>query len=98
MAVISEGLKLRATHETKLNAVSSRSHTIVSVTVVQRQENGEAITGTLHMVDLAGSERLKKSDSQGVRLREVRGGRRGDGGWEACMISRMDGPCVCVMC
>jgi hypothetical protein len=108
MAVVNNGLKLRATHETKMNQVgtallatpsagfhqvhlkkrpsvhavpfssnpqvSSRSHTVFTVTVMQKdRDTGDAVSGTLHLVDLAGSERLKKSDSQGLRLREVSG-------------------------
>ena len=58
IAVINQGLKLRATHETKMNAVSSRSHTVFTITVVQRDRaTGEAVSGKLNLVDLAGSER-----------------------------------------
>jgi hypothetical protein len=72
MSMISMGLRVRATHETKMNAVSSRSHTVFTITVLQRDKiTGEAITGMLNLVDLAGSERLKKSESQGVRLKEA---------------------------
>jgi hypothetical protein len=40
--------------------------------VLQRDKiTGQAITGMLNLVDLAGSERLKKSESQGVRLKEA---------------------------
>lgn len=72
MSLISMGLRVRATHETKMNAVSSRSHTVFTVTVIQRDKaTGQAIHGMLNLVDLAGSERLKKSESQGVRLKEA---------------------------
>ena len=61
--VIAEGLKLRATHETKMNAVSSRSHTVFSIVVTQTDKaTGEGFSGKIHLVDLAGSERLKKSE------------------------------------
>jgi hypothetical protein len=72
MSLISLGLKVRATHETKMNAVSSRSHTVFTITVLQRDKiTGQAVTGMLNLVDLAGSERLKKSESQGIRLKEA---------------------------
>lgn len=72
MSLISTGLRVRATHETKMNAFSSRSHTVFTITVLQRDKiTGEAVTGMLNLVDLAGSERLKKSESIGVRLKEA---------------------------
>jgi len=72
MSLIATGLRVRATHETKMNAFSSRSHTVFTITVLQRDKiTGEAITGMLNLVDLAGSERLKKSESIGVRLKEA---------------------------
>ena len=72
IAVINQGLKLRATHETKMNAVSSRSHTVFTITVVQRDRaTGEAVSGKLNLVDLAGSERIKKSESTGIRMKEA---------------------------
>jgi hypothetical protein len=72
MSIISLGLRVRATHETKMNASSSRSHTIFSINIVQRDKNTQnSISGNLHLVDLAGSERLKKSESQGARLKEA---------------------------
>ncbi|GMH74374.1 hypothetical protein TrLO_g3214 [Triparma laevis f. longispina] len=71
MAVINQGLELRATHETKINEVSSRSHTVFTINVVQRERGGEAVKGMLNLVDLAGSERIKKSESSGLRLKEA---------------------------
>ena len=72
MKVINQGLKLRATHETKINDVSSRSHTVFTINVVQRDRHtGESIKGMLNLVDLAGSERIKKSESSGIRLKEA---------------------------
>ena len=70
--VLQHGLKLRATHETKMNTVSSRSHCVFSLTVIQRDRStSDAIKGTINLVDLAGSERVKKSESVGMRLREA---------------------------
>ncbi|OQS06835.1 kinesin [Thraustotheca clavata] len=70
--IVQMGLKLRSTHETKMNAVSSRSHTVFSIHVFQHDPTtNEVISGTLNLVDLAGSERLKKSESDGQRLKEA---------------------------
>jgi hypothetical protein len=72
MTVIELGLKIRATHETKMNNTSSRSHTVFSITITQADRStGTTISGRLNLVDLAGSERLKKSESQGARLKEA---------------------------
>jgi hypothetical protein len=35
-ALVQSGLKLRSTHETKMNAVSSRSHTVFTIHVFQQ--------------------------------------------------------------
>jgi len=72
IALINAGVRVRATHETKMNATSSRSHTVFTVTVVQKDKlTGTATSGMLNLVDLAGSERIKKSESQGIRLKEA---------------------------
>ncbi len=66
LSMIAMGLRVRATHETKMNAFSSRSHTVFTMTVLQRNKtSGVSITGMLNLVDLAGS------DSQGIRLKEA---------------------------
>ena len=74
MAMINAGLALRQTHSTTINDVSSRSHTVFRLTVVQQRSSGssrEATSGQLNLVDLAGSERLKKSESAGQRRLEA---------------------------
>eukprot|EP01028_Stygiella_incarcerata_P007425 TRINITY_DN3081_c0_g1_i1.p1 TRINITY_DN3081_c0_g1~~TRINITY_DN3081_c0_g1_i1.p1 ORF type:complete len:729 (-),score=207.24 TRINITY_DN3081_c0_g1_i1:135-2321(-) len=74
MKIVNSGVAERATYETQMNKYSSRSHTIFSLTVVQKdraKEMGETISGVLNLVDLAGSERLKRSESEGMRMREA---------------------------
>lgn len=73
IAVITSGFAKRATFETAMNPVSSRSHTVFSITIASSAKTkGESMTGTLHLVDLAGSERLNKSQSTGPRLEEAK--------------------------
>ena len=53
MTVVQMGFKLRATHETKMNAVSSRSHTVFTLTIVQKDHrSGDTITGTVFLAFL----------------------------------------------
>ena len=60
------------TGSTLLNAMSSRSHTLVHLRVqCPASGEGAAAVGQLVVVDLAGSERLKKSGSSGVQQQEA---------------------------
>ena len=73
MSIINFGLGLRATHGTKMNAGSSRSHTVVTIRVAQTiKKNGLTISGVLNLVDLAGNEKIKQSESTDNRLREAK--------------------------
>lgn len=74
LAVIRKGASLRETHETEMNTISSRSHTIVTITVAQKnkdEEDNTTISGMLNLVDLAGSERVEKSGAEGIRFDEA---------------------------
>lgn len=68
------GNKNRVVGATLMNAESSRSHSLFTVTVEMSEpsENGEHIrVGKLNLVDLAGSERQSKTGATGDRLKEA---------------------------
>jgi hypothetical protein len=57
-----------------MNATSSRSHTVFTLNIVQKDRrlaDAEVLSGVLHFVDLAGSERLARSQSEGRRFQEA---------------------------
>ena len=64
----------RAIGETEMNATSSRSHCIFTITIEARRANDECsvIRSKLNMVDLAGSERVHKTSSNGQTLTEAK--------------------------
>ncbi|CAO0800621.1 unnamed protein product [Mucor circinelloides] len=78
LSCLSRGSIARTTASTDMNASSSRSHAIFSVSLTQNMsltvESKDTITKTLeskfHFVDLAGSERLKKTNAVGDRAKE----------------------------
>lgn len=62
----------RAVSETAMNAASSRSHCIFTVSLESRRAGSEVVLRSkLHMVDLAGSERAHKTGAKGQLLREA---------------------------
>lgn len=69
-----EGTRNRTVASTKMNATSSRAHTIVCITFVQKSVNdaGEEMSRTsqVNLVDLAGSERAESTGATGDRLKE----------------------------
>ncbi|CAL7946529.1 unnamed protein product [Xylocopa violacea] len=73
--ILQKGSEKRQTAATLMNANSSRSHTIFSVTVHIKETmlTGEELlkTGKLNLVDLAGSENVGRSGSVDRRAREA---------------------------
>jgi len=63
----------RAIAETKMNAQSSRSHSIFILTMVMNDlESLSCKTGKLYLVDLAGSEMISKTGASGQTLEEAK--------------------------
>ncbi|CAG0889477.1 unnamed protein product [Cyprideis torosa] len=69
-----EGTVNRTIASTNMNATSSRAHTIVGITFLQKFKNaaGEDTTksSVVNLVDLAGSERVESTGATGARLKE----------------------------
>ena len=62
----------RAVSETTMNAHSSRSHCIFTISVETRPHGSTTVRRSkLHLVDLAGSERVGKSGASGTTLTEA---------------------------
>ena len=63
----------RSVASTKMNAESSRSHSMFSMIITQtNREDLSVKTGKLFLVDLAGSEKLSKTEAQGQTLEEAK--------------------------
>jgi len=73
--ILEKGSYKRKTAETLMNAHSSRSHTVFTVTVHLKESSveGEEVlrTGKLNLVDLAGSENIGRSGASDKRAREA---------------------------
>ena len=71
--IIEMGKTHRASAPTLMNAESSRSHSILSLLLSQKNETtGRCRRGKLFLVDLAGSEKVSKTGAQGARLEEAK--------------------------
>ena len=72
MSLLEKASEGRVTAATAMNARSSRSHAIFTLSIESRsKEDGKTLTvSKFHMVDLAGSERQKKTKAKGDRLKE----------------------------
>lgn len=78
LALLTKGSQRRQVAMTLLNAESSRSHSIFTITVhtkdLSNLAGGEDMTlrvGKLHLVDLAGSEGIGRSGAENKRAREA---------------------------
>lgn len=72
MQILKVGLASRATGATNMNAASSRSHCLLTVTIDGRNEGlGLSVTSKVCFVDLAGSERVDRSGVTGQALKEA---------------------------
>jgi len=74
--LMEQGWRNRATGATMMNADSSRSHSIFTISVemmsiLQDVEEKSIKRGKLSLVDLAGSERQAKSGASGDRFKEA---------------------------
>ena len=73
MAVMDDGKLNRTVATTKMNAGSSRSHSIFTIAVGQKNINTkEEKEGVLNLVDLAGSEKIAKTEVSGTQLEEAK--------------------------
>ncbi|XP_012215196.1 osmotic avoidance abnormal protein 3-like isoform X2 [Linepithema humile] len=75
--LVHQGDQRRAAAATKMNAASSRSHAVLTlsleaIAINDDDKRGNAIRrGRLHLVDLAGSERQTRTGATGDRLKEA---------------------------
>ena len=71
MGYLKIGNEGRSVASTNMNDTSSRSHSIVIITIHQNNINDlSAKTGKLYLVDLAGSEKISKTGAEGLTLDE----------------------------
>eukprot|EP00040_Diaphanoeca_grandis_P018619 m.97925 g.97925 ORF g.97925 m.97925 type:complete len:721 (+) comp27023_c0_seq1:270-2432(+) len=73
--IMTKGNSNRMVGQTKMNAHSSRSHAIFTVTIERSDKTPDGKSsfrsGKLNLVDLAGSERQGKTGAEGQRLKEA---------------------------
>lgn len=73
LGIMAGGALNRAVAATGMNEGSSRSHSVFSITVTQRDiTNGTTKVGKLVLVDLAGSETVRKTNASGQQLEEAK--------------------------
>lgn len=73
LSLMHHGASNRATAATGMNEGSSRSHSVFTITINQRNVvNSTQKAGKLVLVDLAGSEMVKKTSASGQQLEEAK--------------------------
>uniref|UniRef100_A0A1A9UTX3 Kinesin motor domain-containing protein n=1 Tax=Glossina austeni TaxID=7395 RepID=A0A1A9UTX3_GLOAU len=71
--IIEEGRLNRHVSMTNMNKYSSRSHSVFSIRVNQKDlTHQRQLSGTLYFLDLAGSEKVSKTGANGVVLNEAK--------------------------
>ena len=68
---LKKGISKRTTATTKLNEVSSRSHTIFTINLYKQQDNDCFRMSKMNLVDLAGSENINRSGAINHRAKEA---------------------------
>lgn len=73
LGIMSSGAMNRAVAATGMNEGSSRSHSVFTITISQRDVNTASTkSGKLVLVDLAGSEMVRKTNASGQQLEEAK--------------------------
>lgn len=67
LGLIDFGEQIRKVSSTRVNQYSSRSHTIIMISIKSKCGN-DTRTGKLYLVDLAGSEKVRRSGASGETL------------------------------
>ena len=68
---VQAGVDKRTVAETNMNHQSSRSHSILTISIRQHMKSGTLREGKIRLVDLAGSENLDRSGAQGQQANEA---------------------------
>eukprot|EP01133_Synstelium_polycarpum_P007635 gene7635-8932_t len=72
MNLIALGEQSRSVSKTNMNQRSSRSHSLLILTIEQKSPDGSLKKGKLNLVDLAGSEKVGKTGAEGQTLEEAK--------------------------
>lgn len=68
--LLQKGIKNRAIADTKSNMISSRSHSILTLKILSRENRlKNTKSSKVHFIDLAGSEKQKSTETDGEKLK-----------------------------